>query len=416
MDTSTRSRSRRILRRGVAGAVAATAALIASGITYQSVGDALDRSAAPAPGRFVEVEGHRMHLHCTGEGRPTVILEAGATGFAQTWAWIQPELSRTTRVCSYDRPGMGWSEDRDTDHDALTLAQHLRTLLDVAGESGPYVMVGHSLGGPFVQAFTGLFGEEVVGVGLVDPSHPDQLDRFGPEIRAQQETFHGMIAVASRLAPLGVLRATNVLGRNAEGLPESDYRSARMHAASATHLRTSHAELAAWDRSMDAVRRVTSLGSRPTVVISATETMEGMPDGFIDINHDMHAELAHLSTRGHHVKLGGTDHFSLLMVQEHALQTAGILRRLVEEVRAVAPASVPTRVGMGALHPAVTPPSTSGLHSREPSSPPAADASSCAGRSAAPSRTPADRNGGRSGPHGGTGGDGRLPPPHLIAC
>lgn len=308
-------------------------ALISLGALYQIVGSANDRRHAPPPGQLFSVNGHRMHLHCTGEGSPTVVLEAGAIGFAQTWAWIQPELARTTRVCSYDRPGMGWSESWGVEHDGVTIARHLHALLSAADEEGPYVLVGHSLGGSLVRVYAEQYPEAVLALGLIDPSHEDQLERFPPEMEKHFRGFVDRLLLASRLAYLGVLRATNLIGRNAAGLPEPDYRTARMFASSPGHLRASYKELAAWDATMNAVRQNRSLGDRPLLVVSATETMEGMPEGLLDINHDMHAELASLSSRGEHRRLPGTDHYSLLMRREHAVQVAAALEELVEQTR-----------------------------------------------------------------------------------
>lgn len=145
--------------------------------------------------------------------------------------------------------------------------------------------------------------------------------------------FVNRILLASRLSYLGVLRATNLLGRSTEGLPERDYRTARMFASSPGHLHTSYEELAAWDETMDAVRQNRSLGNRPLLVVSATQTMEGMPDGMLEINHAMHAEIAALSSRGEHRHLPGSDPYSLLMNREHAVQVVAALRELVEKVR-----------------------------------------------------------------------------------
>ena len=234
---------------------------------------------------------------------------------------------------------MGWSEDWETGHDGATIAAHLRLLLRQAGEKEPFVLIGHSLGGSLVQGYTALYSRDVLALGFVDPSHPDQLERFGPEIEQQQRDFWAMIGHASRLARVGVLRATNMLGRLARGLPERDYRTARMFAASPRHLRTSHAEMIAWDATMAAARRASTFGNRPTVVISATMAMEGMSDDMLGTNHEMHAEIAALSTRGEHVKLPGTDHYSLLMNREHARETAAVLRGLIEQARSAQPAS-----------------------------------------------------------------------------
>ena len=106
--TTWQSRTRRMIRRSLIGLAAGTATLLAVGATYQGVGNALDRRAVTAPGRFVSVDGHRMHVYCTGEGSPTVVLEAGATGFAQTWgygsspSWRRRHASAPTTAREWD--------------------------------------------------------------------------------------------------------------------------------------------------------------------------------------------------------------------------------------------------------------------------------------------------------------------------
>jgi pimeloyl-ACP methyl ester carboxylesterase len=89
-------------------------------------------AAFPPPGRLVDVDGRRRHLFCTGTGRPAVILEEGAGGASLNWVWIQPKVATATRVCSYDRPGYGWSDPSDTPRDAETVGRELDALLKSA--------------------------------------------------------------------------------------------------------------------------------------------------------------------------------------------------------------------------------------------------------------------------------------------
>jgi pimeloyl-ACP methyl ester carboxylesterase len=329
MSTSSLPRGSR-LRRNLWRLTAGVFAIIALGFGYQYAGQALDRRAAPAPGRFIQVNGASLHLHCTGQGRPVVVLEAGATGFAQTWAWIQADLSTVTRVCSYDRAGMGWSEPSATGHDGIAIAHNLHALLQQAGEPGPYILVGHSFGGVFTEIFASLYPYEVVALGLVDPSHPDQLDRFPPYARQQQERLPSILQIASNLTYVGIVRASNVFGGLWQGLPESDYRTARMVSSSSRHLQTSRAEFLQWDETMNAARRIQTFGDLPLVVINSTE---GLPDGFIEINHRMHAELATLSSQGRQVMIDGANHYSLLTNRDHAAATASALRILIEDAQ-----------------------------------------------------------------------------------
>src|SRR5690606_36720139 len=132
-----------------------------------------------------EVNGITTHLYCSGSGSPTVVLQAGAVGFAQSWHWIQEEAASTTRVCSYDRPGLGWSEEMEGGHTGREIASHLHQLLQQANEPGPSIMVGHSMGGPLVQIFAGLYRQDVIAVALLDPCHPESIARHPREALPQ---------------------------------------------------------------------------------------------------------------------------------------------------------------------------------------------------------------------------------------
>lgn len=313
-------------------AALALALSLGAGATYQQLGQAADRQALAPPGRMISVDDGRMHLHCIGHGRPTVLLEAGATGFAQTWAWIQPELANPGRVCTYDRAGLGWSEPLQGGSDGLSAAQRLGALLDAAGETGPYLVVGHSLGGPLVRLFAAQRPDEVVGMVLVDPSHPDQLDHFPADAREQQASFTGLLGLASMASHVGLTRVTNVLGRNAQGLPDVDYRAARMFASSPLHLETSRKELLTWEQTMSQVRASAIATAVPLVVISAGRTMAGMPDGFLPVVHALHRDIAARTAEARHVIIDGADHFSLLMNPSHAAQVASEIASLRERL------------------------------------------------------------------------------------
>ncbi len=136
-------------------------------------------SAVPAsddPG-YVHVGGRRLYLECAGQGSPTVILEAGAGRAHDTWDAVWSALTTLTRVCRYDRAGIGQSERGPRPRTVQDVVTDLHALLRAAPVSGPYLLVGHSLGGLIVRLYAGLHPEEVVGLVLLDSSHPDQLDR-----------------------------------------------------------------------------------------------------------------------------------------------------------------------------------------------------------------------------------------------
>src|SRR3989337_877218 len=118
----------------------------------------------PAPGQLVDVGGYKMHINCTGQGSPTVILAAGSLEYSLFLALVQPDVARFTRVCSYDRAGYGWSEPSPHPRTANTMVEELHTLLVNAKVEGPYVLVGHSLGGMHMRVVAHNYPDEVVGL------------------------------------------------------------------------------------------------------------------------------------------------------------------------------------------------------------------------------------------------------------
>jgi len=158
--------------------LALTAALQGLVVTRSAVAQS-DLAGFAPPGRMIVIDGHQVHLHCIAAGAPTVILEDGAGGASLNWAWIQRDVAETTRVCSYDRPGYAWSDPTDTPRDADTVSRELDALLKSAGEKGPFIAVGHSLGGAYVRMFAAQQHNSVVGLVLVDVTNPSALTAMG---------------------------------------------------------------------------------------------------------------------------------------------------------------------------------------------------------------------------------------------
>lgn len=142
--------------------------LLALGVIYQTIATELDKRNFTPRGEFYEVNGHKMHIVCKGEGEATVILQAGGVAESLWWFHIQNELAKDVRVCAFDRPGMGWSEVATTPRDAKNQMEELHQLLQAAGVKPPYVMVGHSLGAILSRIYTSMYPEEVKGLVLVD--------------------------------------------------------------------------------------------------------------------------------------------------------------------------------------------------------------------------------------------------------
>jgi len=138
----------------------------------------------PAPGRLVDVGGRKLHIKCTGTGSPTVVLEAGGGAFAIDWALVQPRVAEFTRVCSYDRAGLGWSDAGPSYETVEQIVSDLHGLLQKAGEKTPYVLVGASIGGIYIRAYQHTHPAEVAAlvftnsanrVGLVTKGGGDLL-------------------------------------------------------------------------------------------------------------------------------------------------------------------------------------------------------------------------------------------------
>lgn len=195
------------LKRALLGALEVVALVLLSGLVYEQWSRrSVFRNFAPVS-ELIELDGRRVHLRCTGEAAPTVILEAGfGPDGSESWASLISDIASVTRVCSYDRAGILWSDRGEEPRDAYQMADELHALLGVASESPPYVMVGHSLGGPLVRVFADRYQGEVSGFVFVDASHPEQIDRLPPEVGEVKMETRPPPLVLKALAALGVMR------------------------------------------------------------------------------------------------------------------------------------------------------------------------------------------------------------------
>lgn len=125
------------------------------------------------PGRLVDVGGYRLHLYCTGSGKPTVVLIHGFGDFSFDWALVQPGVAPVTRACSYDRAGQAWSDVGPEPRGLARITEELHTLLERSGEKGPFVLVGQSWGGLIPRVYAARYREQLAGIVFVDASHDD---------------------------------------------------------------------------------------------------------------------------------------------------------------------------------------------------------------------------------------------------
>lgn len=155
--------------------VMAAAAILSIPALVNFATNAVLEARYPVPGSFFAVNGRLMHLYCTGQGSPTVILDAGGGNDWLIWQKVQPEASKTMRVCSYDRAGTGWSESQPGVQDANNIGQQLHLLLKAAAEKPPFVMVSASVAGFYARVYVDRYPAEVAGLVLVDSSSPEQI-------------------------------------------------------------------------------------------------------------------------------------------------------------------------------------------------------------------------------------------------
>lgn len=165
----------------------------------------LERRIEAAPGKLIDVNGMRIHVLSSGEtipNAPTVVLEAGIGGYSLEWHLVQSKVAEFARMCSYDRPGYGWSDVARTPRTPENIACELHQVLQEAHIPAPYILVGHSIGGLYIRDFARLFGSDVAGMVLVDSVHPGQWGQPQINKTSQLINFH----ILRPLTRLGLLR------------------------------------------------------------------------------------------------------------------------------------------------------------------------------------------------------------------
>ena len=316
------------LRRMLLGFLMLLVALSGIGAIYQAIATAHDRRAYPAPGQLVDVGGYKLHIHCMGQGSPTVILDAAGGSSSASWGLVQPELARSARVCAYDRAGLGWSERGPAPRDMQLQVSELHALLDKAGLEGPYVLAGHSYGARVARVYANEHPGEVAGVSLIDPGTLDDDPRFPPENRTRLASDARMVAFARWLAPFGVVRVL-LPQANYDDLPMQQQAASNAFNVTTTFFQTIADQQRAMPLTYAQEREVTSLGSLPLIVVSSTTPDDATRRVWTGIN----GELAALSTNSSHRVIDGATHMGLLYKREHAQATIDAIREVVEAVQ-----------------------------------------------------------------------------------
>jgi pimeloyl-ACP methyl ester carboxylesterase len=271
----------RWIRLTVIGVCGVLIVAVSAGALYQWIATRKELATTPPPGRLVDIGGHRLHIWCTGEGAPPVILETGLGGSSADWGFVQPEVARFTQVCSYDRAGSGYSDPGPSPRTARRMARELTQLLDRSGISGPAVLVGASIGGFTARIVASEYGDRVSGLVLVDATHEDQEHEI-PQL-ARFVPFLSSVGVLRLLGMSFGLPPASLAPSVREFARATSFRAAGYQAAAdeIVHVRESAAEVRATRRKL----------TTPVIVVTAGR---GTGAEWLELQRDQIA----LSSRG----------------------------------------------------------------------------------------------------------------------
>jgi pimeloyl-ACP methyl ester carboxylesterase len=312
------------LSRWVLTPVLVVLAACSVGAVAQNVSTASIEEEFPAHGRTYTVGDHRLHLDCRGEGSPTVVLFNGLGEISASWAWISDGMSPTTRMCAFDRTGQAWSDDVAEPQDGVTAARDLHALLEAADEEGPYVLVGHSIGGPYAMTYAAEYPEQVAGMVLLDSSSPRQLTEI-PAYPVQYALMRRGLSLLPTLARVGVSRVVPTTS----DLPGGAAECVEAMASTTRAYRNGRDEVAMIPTVFDQARALTTLHDLPLAVLTASENgSEGWPAA--------QDRMALLSTNHVHRVIEST-HDGLVADEGPAAESVRAIAAVVVAVRSGSP-------------------------------------------------------------------------------
>jgi len=252
------------------------AVLAAGGASYEGSAVAGDAATYPPPGRLIDVGGYRLHLDCRGEGPETIVMDAGLGHSSLDWSLVQPALAATTRVCSYDRAGMGWSDPGPAPRSPAQIAEELHALLSNGAVAGPYILVGHSLAGKNLRMFARAYPSEVAGMVLID-TRSEQIDigLSATQIDGFKGALDGQAMLYTWARRLGIARlfGASLIGEPLVAPPLAQQMLLFDTAPNA--IATTTAEGLARSAN-DGELAGATLGDMPVIVIAAEASMQGI--------------------------------------------------------------------------------------------------------------------------------------------
>ncbi|MEK3792242.1 alpha/beta hydrolase [Paenibacillus sp. FSL R7-0204] len=291
--------------------VSAILFLIGSGFLYEAIAASSARKSYPAPGRLVDAGGYNLHIRLLGAGAPTIILEAGSGETSLSWREIPELLAEHATVVTYDRAGYAWSEQADTERSGANIVRELHTALKNAEIPGPYLMVGHSLGGMYARLFTQTYPDEVTGLVLID-ARPENDDRETKPVQAAENIAGNPSAsLLSLLKRSGVLRLFQ--DQLLAGLVASQDRGAFINVISTPSYFAAKEQEAALASSTEDAIRGQSFGSLPVKVIA-----RGLPQDYASfgVSEDAGRRLEAIWQEGQRNMLSLSSHSELIIAEK----------------------------------------------------------------------------------------------------
>jgi pimeloyl-ACP methyl ester carboxylesterase len=326
---------RRVTERVVLSLVALAAVAVAASSGFNAI--ALHHFRSHPPGQMYLVNGHRMRIDCTGSGSPTIVLDAGLGNDGLIWGGVQPVLAKTTRVCSYDRAGFGWSDPLPPPRDADHIADELHGLLAAARIDGPVVLMGHSISGMYIRDYATRYPADIAGLIFVDGSTPlqNRNPAFKAEMGRESSPWYRMLRTKAAFV-VGIPR---LLGQCAQKFSGFAPAAAKLQAEDGCHDRFAAIaeEAESFDRSGEETAH-TGPYSMLTILIFSQDTTkaaaEGEPRELGNAWNQMQENLKKLSTRSRRIIAKGSGHYIQLSRPELIEREVPLF---IEQIRGTAP-------------------------------------------------------------------------------
>ena len=327
---------RKVAERVVLSGVVILVAAVAGSSAFNAIAVHYFWAHNAPPGAFYSVNGHRMHILCTGSGSPTIVLESGLGNDALTWGGVQPVLSSTTRVCSYDRAGFGWSDPLPPPRDADHIAAELHELLLQAKVTGPIVLMGHSIAGIYMRDYATRYPENIVGIVFEDGSTP--LQDENPVMKAASGKVPPRWAferLAKSAMSTGIPR---LLGMCSQSIKGFDARAAKLQAEDICHTNVSPMfdAMDSMNRSGQETVHTGPYGTIPILIISEDPAKMAASSSteMANVWTQMQEDLKKLSTRSRRIIAKGSSHY--IHIDRYELIEKEV-PLFIEQIRGTAP-------------------------------------------------------------------------------